>query len=137
MSDITPRDAEIRELFGEFIELARDLGPEASEFWGDAFAFRKASGGKRIIEQRKRRYLRAAVLAAAAGFEGWTNFLAASVIAKPEMVGRALTEFEVDSLREKQKKLDGGGCKRESGEVQVTGSVPSAARDSKRRARTA
>jgi len=112
MSDITPRDAK---LFGEFRELARDLGPEASELWGDAFAFMKASGGKRIIEKRRKRYLRAAVVTAAAAFEGWTNFLAASVIAKPEIVGRALTEFELDCLCEKQKKLDGGAVRESQG----------------------
>lgn len=88
-------------------ELAKYL-QEAGPLWGEALQFRLGAGAKRIREKRKLRLLRAAVIMAAAAFEGWTNFLADKILADNRTAGRGLTEFEGDCLREKRKQLQNG-----------------------------
>lgn len=96
--------------FGDFEALKESLGRDVVQLWSDAFDFfREVRPTRpRITVEHRQRLARAAVLTAAAAYEAVTNFLSDQILEAPPIEGFALTEFEIDCLREKRKVLDGG-----------------------------
>ena len=100
------------EAFADFESKSQELGPEVHLLWTDAISFHNgalqaAQLGK---TEEQERYLRAAVLVAAAAFEGFTNFFARSVIYD----GLQMKEIERNALSEESERID------ERGEIKST-----------------
>jgi len=107
--------SDAQQALAKFADLADHLGSEASQLWGDAFALWKAARARRLRPDRRARFWRAAVVMASAGFEGWTNYLAEKVMSTQRVSASRPSEFELDCLHERQKRLRDGGVVEEEG----------------------
>jgi hypothetical protein len=93
--------------YADFESKSRELGPEIHRLWTDAISFHTQSmeAARTSNKDEQERFLRAAVLVASAAFEGFTNFLAQSVVS----AGAKMSEFEKNILQEKQERINDRG----------------------------
>jgi hypothetical protein len=95
----------------ELVELSEHIGSDALFLWFDALALKGHSADQDTGDGFRITYTRAAIVMAAAAFEGYMNFVAAKLVSNGNVLGRQLTEPEVNCLLERESYVDNGAFK--------------------------